>query len=374
MIITKRHLSRRTVLKGLGVDRRPAVPRRDDAGGDRARRNTAAAAKVRFVAIEMVHGAAGSTAYGVEEQPLVARGRPGARFDLAPTSLAPLEPLRDYMTIVSNTDVRMAEAFTTPEIGGDHFRASSVFLTQAHPKQTMGSDLLCRDVVRSDLRAAVRAGHGDSVDAALHRGGRSLGRLRVQLLVRLHRRDQLGVAERAAADAARPARGVRRAVRRRRDARGSRPPPPRRQERARHHRRVDRSPEAAASAPPTAPGSVDYLDDVREIERRIQNVEAAEPQRRAARAADGAGRRARFVRRARQADVRPAGGRAGVGDHARVRVQAVARRLGPRLPVRPASPPASTTRRITTSGRSAFSTSRRSTPITSAWCRTSSSG
>ena len=35
----------------------------------------------------------------------------------------------------------MAEAFTTPEIGGDHFRASSVFLTQAHPKQTMGSDL-----------------------------------------------------------------------------------------------------------------------------------------------------------------------------------------------------------------------------------------
>ncbi len=45
------------------------------------------------------------------------------------------------MTIVSNTDVRMAEAFTTPEIGGDHFRASSVFLTQAHPKQTMGSDL-----------------------------------------------------------------------------------------------------------------------------------------------------------------------------------------------------------------------------------------
>jgi hypothetical protein len=35
----------------------------------------------------------------------------------------------------------MAEAFTTPEIGGDRFRASSVFLTQAHPKQTMGSDL-----------------------------------------------------------------------------------------------------------------------------------------------------------------------------------------------------------------------------------------
>ncbi len=35
----------------------------------------------------------------------------------------------------------MAEAFTTPEIGGDHFRSSAVFLTQCHPKQTQGSDV-----------------------------------------------------------------------------------------------------------------------------------------------------------------------------------------------------------------------------------------
>jgi len=35
----------------------------------------------------------------------------------------------------------MAEAFTTPEIGGDHFRSSAVFLTQTHPKQTEGSDI-----------------------------------------------------------------------------------------------------------------------------------------------------------------------------------------------------------------------------------------
>jgi hypothetical protein len=35
----------------------------------------------------------------------------------------------------------MAEAFEAPEIGGDHFRSSAVFLTQAHPKQTQGSDL-----------------------------------------------------------------------------------------------------------------------------------------------------------------------------------------------------------------------------------------
>ena len=37
----------------------------------------------------------------------------------------------------------MAEAFTAPEIGGDHFRSSAVFLTQSHPKQTQGSDIHC---------------------------------------------------------------------------------------------------------------------------------------------------------------------------------------------------------------------------------------
>jgi hypothetical protein len=45
------------------------------------------------------------------------------------------------MTLISGTDCRMAEPFSTPEIGGDHFRSSTVFLTQTHPKQTQGSDV-----------------------------------------------------------------------------------------------------------------------------------------------------------------------------------------------------------------------------------------
>jgi hypothetical protein len=65
----------------------------------------------------------------------------GREFDLTPTSLQPLDPYKDYLTIVSNTDMRPAEAYNPPEIGGDHFRSSSVFLTQAHPKQTQGSDV-----------------------------------------------------------------------------------------------------------------------------------------------------------------------------------------------------------------------------------------
>src|SRR5207247_8626374 len=62
-------------------------------------------------------------------------------FPVPPTSLGPPDPFRDVLTIISNTDVRNAEAFTLPEIGGDHFRSSAVFLTQSHPKQTEGNDV-----------------------------------------------------------------------------------------------------------------------------------------------------------------------------------------------------------------------------------------
>ena len=94
----------------------------------------------RLVAIEMVHGAAGCNDWGATQN-LWAPGEVGRHFDLSPSALQPLDPWREYLTIVSNTDVRMAEAFEAPEIGGDHFRSSAVFLTQQHPKQTEGSDV-----------------------------------------------------------------------------------------------------------------------------------------------------------------------------------------------------------------------------------------
>jgi hypothetical protein len=75
--------------------------------------------------------------------------------------LAPLESWRDYMTIVSNTDVRMAEAFEAPEVGGDHFRSSAVFLTQSHPKQTQGSDLYVGTSL--DQLVARRIGQGTAI-------------------------------------------------------------------------------------------------------------------------------------------------------------------------------------------------------------------
>jgi hypothetical protein len=136
MYLSKQHLPRRTMLKGLGVSL--ALPFLDAMTPALAAR--AAAPKVRLIAIEMVHGSAGSTPWGLTQH-LWAPKATGRDFDLTPSSLKPLERYRDHLTIVSNTDVRNAEAFTLPEIGGDHFRSSAVFLTQEHPKQTQGSDV-----------------------------------------------------------------------------------------------------------------------------------------------------------------------------------------------------------------------------------------
>jgi hypothetical protein len=139
MFITQKHLSRRAALKGLGVT--VALPFLEAMVPARTALAQTAAGKVRLACIEMVHGSAGSTAFGIKEN-MWAPAATGSKFDLTPSALKPLEPLRDYLTIISNTDVKTAEAFELPEIGGDHFRSSAVFLTQCHPKQTQGSDVL----------------------------------------------------------------------------------------------------------------------------------------------------------------------------------------------------------------------------------------
>lgn len=140
--ITGKHLDRRTFLRGMGVA--VALPYLDamvPAGRMRAAAARSAAERTPLICIEEVHGLAGCNEWGASQH-LFAPEIIGKDFELLPNSaLASLEPYQDYLTIVSNTDVRMAEAFTAPEIGGDHFRSSAVFLTQSHPKQTQGSDL-----------------------------------------------------------------------------------------------------------------------------------------------------------------------------------------------------------------------------------------
>jgi hypothetical protein len=140
--ITGKHLPRRTFLRGVGAT--VALPFLDamvSAGGRGLR--AAAPERTRLVCIEEVHGLPGCNAWGATKH-LFAPAATGRDFTfVADNPLSTLEAYRDYMTIISNTDVRNAEACTAPEIGGDHFRSSAVFLTQSHPKQTQGSDIWC---------------------------------------------------------------------------------------------------------------------------------------------------------------------------------------------------------------------------------------
>ncbi len=142
MFITNKTISRRTILRGMGVA--VGVPLLDamvPAGRALAATSAGqAASRTRLVCIENVHGAAGCNEWGASQY-LWAPEKVGRDFDLSGGSLSSLEPFRDHLTIVSNTDSRMAEAFIPEEIGGDHFRSSAVFLTQARPKMTQGSDV-----------------------------------------------------------------------------------------------------------------------------------------------------------------------------------------------------------------------------------------
>jgi hypothetical protein len=140
--ITGTHLPRRTFVRGMGASL--ALPLLDamiPAGKNwNDIRGPLGVDRPRLIAVEEVHGSAGSTDFGIQQN-LFAPAKIGRDFDLSPTQMSALEPFKDYLTIISNTDCRMAEAFGAPEIGGDHFRSSAVFLTQSHPRQTTGSDV-----------------------------------------------------------------------------------------------------------------------------------------------------------------------------------------------------------------------------------------
>jgi hypothetical protein len=140
MFITKKHISRRTMLRGMGAAVSLPFLESMVPAMTPTRKVEAANPRLRLACLEMVHGAAGSTRYG-EQKNMWSPAATGRDFDLTPSSLLPLEPWKDYLTIVSNTDMHAAEAWEPRELGGDHFRSSAVFLTQAHPRHTQSSDV-----------------------------------------------------------------------------------------------------------------------------------------------------------------------------------------------------------------------------------------
>ena len=130
MFITKKHLPRRSFLRGMGAT--VALPLLDamlPAGTALA--STAAKPQTRYAFVHLPHGA------------ILSQWTPkavGKDFPLSPV-LKPFEPFRDYMTVVSNLDHRMATSQSPEEAAGDHDRTASVFLSGAHIKKTMGQDI-----------------------------------------------------------------------------------------------------------------------------------------------------------------------------------------------------------------------------------------
>src|SRR5271169_3802254 len=101
MVITKKYLSRRTVLRGMGVSL--ALPLLDSmVPAQTPVHKTAAATKTRLACIEMVHGSAGSTGEGTNRH-YWSPEKEGPDFEWSNT-LEPLKDFRDYLTIVSDTD------------------------------------------------------------------------------------------------------------------------------------------------------------------------------------------------------------------------------------------------------------------------------
>jgi hypothetical protein len=140
MFITKNHLSRRTVLRGMGAA--VALPLLDAMlPAQTPLRKTGAVPRSRLACIEMVHGAAGSTVEGSNKH-YWSPEKSGADFEFTQT-LKPLEPFREYVTIVSDTDLLPAGAWSPKEEGADHFRSTSAYLTAMHPKMTEGADIEC---------------------------------------------------------------------------------------------------------------------------------------------------------------------------------------------------------------------------------------
>jgi hypothetical protein len=123
MFITKRHLDRRTFLRGAGVCvGLPFLESMSPAQTPIAR--TAAASKSRLSCIYVPHGAT------MDKWTPAAEGK-GFAFT---ETLAPLEKYRDRINVVSNT-AHAGAAGVNSDAGADHTRSAAVFLSGAHPER-----------------------------------------------------------------------------------------------------------------------------------------------------------------------------------------------------------------------------------------------
>ena len=129
MIITGKHLHRRTFLRGLGAA--VALPMLDAMRPALASpANTAATkAPLRLAFTYIPNGVTMK-----DWRPTIT----GADFAMSPI-LKPLENFREDLLVLSGLDHQNADALG--DGGGDHARAGACFLTGVHPKKTAGADI-----------------------------------------------------------------------------------------------------------------------------------------------------------------------------------------------------------------------------------------
>jgi hypothetical protein len=136
MFLTKTHLSRRALIRGTGVTL--ALPFLDSmVPAQTALVKTAANPKTRFLAVFSAHGWAPTYWNdGRPDQPPTEGRNLGLGF-----IHTPLEPFKDQLTIIGGLDA--TSSMPPPgSSGGDHARAAAA-LTGAAPKKTSGADIHC---------------------------------------------------------------------------------------------------------------------------------------------------------------------------------------------------------------------------------------
>jgi hypothetical protein len=124
-LITKKHIPRRTFLRGMGVTM--ALPLLDSMI---PAQTAMAKPQIRLGFCFIPHGGVMNNWTPAEEGAL----------KLSRT-LMPLEPFRDQVVVVSNLAHAMAGPAGPGDNGGDHTRSPAVFLNGVHPKRTDGADI-----------------------------------------------------------------------------------------------------------------------------------------------------------------------------------------------------------------------------------------
>src|SRR5258708_3111341 len=123
MYITKKHVSRRTILRGMGVS--ISLPLLESmVPAQTPLRKTAALPKSRLTAIYVPHGAIMDKWTPASE---------GAGLGFSDT-LKPVEKDRDYVNVVSDLAHPLAGGVDS-DAGADHQRSAAVFLSGAHPEK-----------------------------------------------------------------------------------------------------------------------------------------------------------------------------------------------------------------------------------------------